>query len=429
MKPILTPALRAWPGCLALGLSVLVAPCAAQSAEGNVRTLRFSGFGSLGAAHISAPADWVYRRELSQPLNTSSTRFDLDTRLGLQVNYTPSSAFELVGQANLRRRAPAAPGSDAVEWAFAAWRPNTDWTLRLGRVNTDAFLMSDYRSVGLAYTFARPPVEFYAQLPASLDGADASWVWNNGNALWRAKAFTGKSRLTFDGNNSLDLRRLLGGMVSREADGLLLRASALQAQLSFTSPDLAPLLAGLDGLNALPVPGLGAQASALRSRLTLDKVKHTYVSVGIRYEPEDWLLGAELRHVTGSVLIKSSAGYASVGRRFGPVTVFGLASRIGSASQPAEAPPWGVQLAPVIGPAAAQQVQFLGSTAALTINGLAPRQSALGLGLRWDLDHARALKLQWDHIRVDANGSFLWGNGSPQAERAQVASVVLDFVF
>jgi hypothetical protein len=94
-------ALRALPSCFALGLSALAGTCAAQSVDGSTDTVRFSGFGSLGVAHVDASEGWVYRRELSQPLNSSSTRLDLDSRLGLQVNYTPSSAFELVGQAIL----------------------------------------------------------------------------------------------------------------------------------------------------------------------------------------------------------------------------------------------------------------------------------------------------------------------------------------
>jgi hypothetical protein len=201
---------RALPGCLALSLSALAGHCAALSADGSVDALRLSGFGSLGVAHVDAPEGWVYRHELSQPLNSSSTRLDLDSRLGLQVNYTPSSAFELVGQAILMRRASAAERTDLVEWAFAAYRPNADWTLRLGRVNMDIFLMSDHRSVGFAYPLARPPVEFYGQLPSSLDGADATRVWSDGNAQWRAKLFSGRSKLAFNGTDKLDLVVLVG---------------------------------------------------------------------------------------------------------------------------------------------------------------------------------------------------------------------------
>jgi hypothetical protein len=92
-------------------------------------------------------------------------------------------------------------------------------------------------------------------------------------------------------------------------------------------------------------------------------------------------------------------------------------------------PAWGAALAPLVGPAGAQQAQFLGTTAALAVNGLSPRQTTWALGTRWDLGDRLALKLQWDHIRVAASGSFLWGNAGTQATRANVGSVALDFIF
>lgn len=429
MNPIRLLAHRALPGWLALGLCALPGSGAAQSADSSADTLRFSGFGSLGVAHIDAPEGWVYRRELSQPLSRNRTRFDLDSRLGLQVNYTPSASIELVGQANLTRRTPAAERGDAIEWAFGAYRPNADWTLRLGRVNLDAFLMSDHRSVGFAYPYARPPVEFYAQLPSSLDGADATRVWNGSDAQWRAKLYAGRSKLAFDTTSTLDMRAVLGAMVSREADGLLTRFSVIQTRLSFSAPDLQPLLAGLGGLTALPLPAVAAQAGELRSRLTLDEVRHTYVSFGARYEVGAWLLGGELMRVTGSVPVSFSAGYATVGRRWGPATVFTVVSRIEKSSPSVAVPDWGATLAPLLGAAGAQQGQFLGTAAALAVNGLSPKQSTVALGARWDLGSQWALKLQWDHIRVAADGSSLWGGASTQATRANVGSVVLDFVF
>lgn len=420
---------RALPGCLALGLSALAGTCAAQSADGSGDTLRFSGFGSFGVAHVDAPEGWVYRRELSQPLNSNRTRLDLDSRLGLQVNYTPSSAFELVGQAILMRRAEGTVATAPVEWAFAAYRPNADWTLRLGRVNGDAFLVSDHRSVGFAYPFARPPVDFYSQVASSLDGADATWVLNSSNAQWRAKVFAGKSKFSIDNRSTIDLRGVLGGMVSHEAQGLLTRFSVYHARVSVNVPALQPLFAGLDSLNALPVAGVVAQASELRTRLTLNDVKHTYVSFGARYDEGDWLLSGELMRVTGSVQVSLWSGYASLGRRLGPVTVFGVVSRAYRDSPLAQPPAWQAQLAPVIGPAAAQQIQSLGSAAAQVINGMGTQQTTLSLGTRWDLGDQLALKLQWDYIRVAANGSSLWGNASTQATRANVGSVVLDFIF
>lgn len=418
---------RAWAVCVVLGLAAHAGPGAAQTADPSSNTLRFSGFGSVGAAHVDAPAGWVYRREVSQSLDTKVGRLDLDSRLGLQVNYAPSASFELVGQVNLRRRAPASTSSDAVEWAFAAYRPDADWTLRLGRVNLDAFLISDHRSVGFAYPYARPPVEFYSSMPTSLDGADLSRVWNVGSGQWRAKALIGSSQVAFEQANKLKLPWLVGGMVSREADGLFTRFSVIQTQLTYASPDLQALRAGLGSLSALPVPSVASQAADLRTRLNLNISKQLYLSVGVRYDVGDWLLSGELTHV--SEQLGYTASYASVGRRFGPVTVFGIVSRLSNPRVALAAPAWQAQLAPLVGAAGAQQAQFLANGAVTAINRLSPQQTTVALGSRWDLSPQMALKVQWDHIRVPANGATLWGRATTQAARANVGTVVLDFVF
>jgi hypothetical protein len=416
------------PFLLGAGLYASVSVCLAQVEVPQISKFRFSGFGTAGFAHVGAPEDWAYRRDVGHSQNRSSQRLDLDSRLGLQMNYAASSDFELVTQVVLNRRAPTAKESSAIEWAFAAYRPNADWTVRLGRVNLDAFLMSDHRNVGFAYLYARPPVEFYAQLPSSLDGVDAVRTWNNEGTLWRAKAFAGQAEKEIGASNPI-LGRVLGGMVSREEDGLLLRASWFQTNLTFRSSELQALTEGLGPLTALPIAGVAAQASALRSRLTVEDIAHNYVSFGTRYTKGDWMLGGELLRVTGSPQIAFSARYASIGRRFGPLTVFGIASRIATSSPPLETPSWTAQLEPALGQTLAQQAQALGEASAYAIKIFRSQQKSLSLGARWDVTPQASLKVQWDHVRVNANGSLLWGNGSTSAARSNVGSVVLDFVF
>ncbi|XVJ68682.1 MAG: hypothetical protein HEQ39_02810 [Rhizobacter sp.] len=402
--------------------------CLAQAELPEYSNFRFSGFGTIGFAHVAAPEGWAYRRDLAHSQSQRSERLDLDSRLGLQLNYVPSPNFELTAQAIVNRRAPAANDGSAIEWAFAAYRPNADWTVRLGRVNLDAFVLSEYRNVGFAYVYARPPVEFYAQLPSSLDGADATRTWNIDGALWRAKAFAGQTKKAI-GDDSLYAGQVFGGMVSREAEGLLLRASLFQANLTFRSAQLRSAADALVSLTALPIPSVAEQAHALRSRLMVEDLRHRYVSLGTRYEARDWVFGGELLRVTGSRQIAFSAEYASIGRRLGPLTVYGLVSRVATTNAPLESPAWTTQLEPVLGPSLAQQAQMLGESSADAIKSFRSRQKSFSLGARWDLASQVSLKLQWDHIRVEPNGSVLWGNASTQPTRANVGSLVVDFVF
>jgi hypothetical protein len=140
-------------------------------------------------------------------------------------------------------------------------------------------------------------------------------------------------------------------------------------------------------------------------------------------------LAGELMRVRGSSSSSFSAGYASIARQFDAVTVYTVASRIASSTPAVVAPDWAVPLTPVIGPAAAQQAQFLGSTAATLANNFRAQQDTLSLGARVDLGPQMALKVQWDRIRVAPNGSVLWDNTSVQPARARMTSVSLDFIF
>lgn len=431
MKPKKRVALSKLPAWLGAALCLLTGAVAAQPAISLTQDLRFSGFGTIGVARIEAPEGWAYGREATQPQNVNPNRADLDTRLGLQLNYAPSPSFEIVGQAILTRRPASASDTSALEWGFAAFRPSPDWTLRLGRVNLDAFTLSDHRNVGFSYPFARPPVEFYTQLASSLDGADIERVWNRDGAHWRTKAFYGRSKIGYDDpSRSATFRDAVGWFISREADGLTLRLNFSQARVGIAAPAQArPLFDGLRGLSALPLPDVAAQASALLQRLSVDGVKHSYVSLGTQYDIGDWQLAGELMRVRGSPSSSFSAGYASIARRFDAVTVYTVASRIASSTPAVVAPDWAAPLTPVIGPAAAQQAQFLGSTATTLANNFRAQQDTLSLGARVDLGAQMALKVQRDRIRVAPNGSVLWGNGSVQPARAHMTSVSLDFVF
>jgi hypothetical protein len=76
-----------------------------------------------------------------------------------------------------------------LEWAYLRWRPWNDLDLRVGRLGLDVFLLSDYRNVGYAYPWMRPPQEFYAPLfPYHLDGADIAQRFHLGEGFLTLKS-------------------------------------------------------------------------------------------------------------------------------------------------------------------------------------------------------------------------------------------------
>lgn len=407
---------------------------AAQAEEADKPTsvggLRLSGFGSLGLSHVDAPAGWGFRRELTQSGTDATWRGDVDTRLGVQLNYALGSQLELVAQAIAKKRGAFAADSDALEWAHISYRPNAEWALRVGRVNVDAFLMADYRNVGYGFTTARPPVELYARLPTTLDGGDVARSWFQGEAQWRVKLMTGSTDIG-DSNFSKAgrLNSVVAGMVSREEGGLLVRASIARARIHFDQTDLQPGLAFLGQLGALPLPAIATQARTLRERLSANGIRAIFSELGVRYELADWQWSAEFVRVSAAPLTTENTAYATLGHRLGdwtPYVGYGVARN----AVPVLSPPvWQEALTPVIGPAGAAQAQLLGNAATGVLNGARLEQSSWSIGVRWDFHPQAALKLQWDRVRVPTGGSSLWTGADGSAARATVATAVVDFIF
>lgn len=410
-------------------LATVMASFTAWNWPASAGELSVHGFGTIGVAQTDKPAGWGYARALNQRTNDDDFRWDLDTVLGIQLNYQPTANLELVSQAAFSRLDPDAKAGDYLELAFLAWRPDADWALRLGRVDLDAYMLSDHRDVGFTYPFIRPPVEYYARMPSSLDGGDISRSWLVGGAQWQTKLFLG-STAGGTGDSRLKLWPLGGLMVSRETDGLLLRISVLRGRTRDNIHALLPLLDGLQQLQQLPVPQVAADAAQMEALLTTRHMRTNYVAAAVAYDRHDWLLTAELNRsrVNGNQAISFTSGYLSIGRRFGPFSVFVTESATERDSRAYQAPDWQTQLA-AMGPQMAQQAQQLANGATIAINNTAPHQSTTSLGVRWDLASRLALKAQWDHVRAPEGGSALWNPTDGRKATADVVAVTLDFVF
>jgi hypothetical protein len=335
-----------------------------------------------------------------------------------------------VSQVVARKRGQYAKGTDAIEWAYATYRPDADWTLRAGRVNVDAFLMADYRNVGYGFMMVRPPVELYSRLPTTLDGADVARSWLVGDAQWRAKLMAGTASIgDVQTGKASRVRRVAGGMVSREEGGLLLRASVSRARIDIDMSNIQAALDALDQLGALPLPAVADQARALRGRLGATHVGATFLELGVRQELSDWQWSAEIVRASARPLTMEKSVYATLGRHVGDFTPYVGYGRASNSVAPVAPPDWQGPLTPVVGPGGAIPAQMLGDAVAAALNNARMQQSTWTLGVRWDFHPQAALKLQWDHVRVQPSGSSLWTGAGGQGGSANVATAAVDFIF
>ena len=408
-------------------MGAILAAVLGQSALAQAEALSIHGFGTLGIAHVDQPADWAYTRSLNQKHNGSSLRADLDSVVGLQLNYRPFAALEFVGQASFARLGDEARSSDFLELGFIAWRPDAGWSVRAGRLNLDAYLISEYRDVGYTHPFIRPPVEFYSRMPNSLDGLDATRTWMTGDAQWRAKAVVGQTSAGI-GERRLKLDPVHGLMLEREDNGLLLRVSALRARTH--TGRLAPLLDALHDMQALPVPQVADEAASLVTALSTSGTYTKYLAAAVAYDRNDWLLQAEVNRAWArkSSAINFNSGYVTVGRRFGAITAYVMESAALRDYDAFVTPDWATPLAG-IDPVLAQQAQGLAAAATTTANKLSGNQFTTSAGLRWDVAPRLALKTQLDIVHTRRDGDGLWHRADGRKADSTILGVAADFVF
>lgn len=405
-------------------LSLLLALAAPAVADDG---LRLSGFGTLGYAYDSR-SDIAPARDISQqPRDGFRTGpgWRLDSRLGVQLEYRLSPGVDLVGQFVVRDHFDSDADS-VTELAYAAFRPHPQLDLRAGRINYDAFLMSDHRNVGYAYPWVRPPAEFYGWIPIfSLNGGDLAYTFDAGDARWRLKAQAGNTRLAIPIGDGYDFKgdHLLGLSLSRETAHWRLKAAYSQFTVGSEVPALTPLHGGLNQVAAAAVPGISGEAARLRRELSFEGARITYATLGAAYDDGTWLAQAEIGRSTASADIVPHAdmAYASLGHRFGDWTPYLLAgrSRPGNDRRHA-ANNWGAFNATLRDPAL------------FTVNTTRIEQDTLSLGTRWDVHRQAALKLQWDHTRIRPSGYGLWWRDlaiNERSSRVNLLSVTLDFIF
>ncbi len=155
---------------LALGaLRACAASAQAATAIGEHFTL--SGFGTLGAVLTNTvDAQFVTPGQTRGATNSPATH--IDSKLGVQLGAKAGDTFSATAQV-LVRDTYQGNWKPGLEWLFGKVQFNPTVAPRVGRIGTPLFAVSDFRNVGYANTFLRPPVNVCGQVAFSnFDGAD-----------------------------------------------------------------------------------------------------------------------------------------------------------------------------------------------------------------------------------------------------------------
>jgi len=405
-----------------LALPLAVSTAYAQDSSG----VRISGFGTGALTWTNSD-----QAEFSRPNQASGARKNVttgvDSNLGLQADYAINSWLSVTGQGLVRKDAEDDFGAE-LSWAFAKARINDELSVRVGRIGLPVFMISDYRNVGYANTFLRPPGELYSQVPfSSINGADVTWQHGFGDTNVTAQLAYGGTESQLVGN-TVDAHRVSALNLVAEHGPLTLRFGRADARLSLnTSTSLNTLLAGLRSA------GTGyrfPQLNQLADELQLNKKKASFTSAGLGLDWNNIVVQTEYaKRKTDSYVNDTSAWYAMAGYRFGKVLPYYIHSELKIDSVPTNSVP---AACPAGYPAACTPTMatLRGGVDTLKNTGIGQgEQSTDTIGVRWDFHRSVALKAQIDRVRPQ-NGHGLFLAPQPGFKGpVTVGAVALDFVF
>lgn len=385
----------------------------AQAQTGGESAFSFSGFATLGV--VGTNTDSGQYVIFSQPRGADkSWSGEVDSKVGLQGTLKANAMFSGTVQLLSKQNGDGnfTPG---IEWAFAKAQLTPALAVRLGRMGGPFFAVSDFRDVGYANTWLRPPQDVYGQVPVShFDGGDVIYQTSLGSTTLTTQLFGGQSKAVVQGTD-LDLKKLMGFNATLELDGgISLRVGHLQGRLTVHNEGLNGLVALMRGV---PLPGWSTAAGQLDPN---DK-KATFSGIGASMDEGNWIANFEYTmRRTDTYAPDTDGWYVTLGHRFGKFTPYATVSRLKQKSSNVDSDV----------PAPTPQLAGLKGAVLSTLAGQARDQKTMAVGVRWDAYRNVAVKGQFERLKPNGNGLFVetqpgFGTGAS----VNVYSLAVDLVF
>ena len=370
---------------------------ASASNSVGIKHFRFSGFATLGVTK-SGDEDLGFHRDLDREgVFDGDWSIAADSLVGVQFDVTVNDQFggavQLVGKDRTEDSL-----ENSVEWAFLRYRLNPNWTVRAGRIGYDLFMLSDYRNVGFAYLWTRPPIEFYAPLTfTGFNGGDIAWAGGFGGGTLTGKIAYGNTACTFNilGNLvDIEARNIIAATLSWESDRWQFKLNASDTQVGEKGgffPGSAPLANILQ-----QVSPIWPEVSRVLDDFYVSNSHIFYYAAGLAYNSNPWQIQAEISRTDPKLNLYPSTlqAYVSAGYKVQAFTPYLMISG-GQVQEDAKQAPD----APVL-PSAPQisgQLVAIQQGVQSVYDALNTDQTTLTAGMRWDIRYDTALKVQLDH--------------------------------
>lgn len=397
---------------ISAGVALTLAGAAAHAGDIN-DTFSIRSYGTLGIVHSdNDQADYV-SGNLIQPRGAGYSdpwSTDVDSKLALQLDARLtdrlSAVVQLVSEAS----------------------SNNSWDGDANKRYVPSLMDAEFRKVGFARHWIRPPVEVYGTMPFnSTDGIDITHRAALGSGSNGLRAHYGVQSLRTETTKAQVT--LWGVSDTLELGDFVARVAYLNTEWQSPGEGFGPLFEGFAALAGMFPSGQAAANEALRLERSLNPAnpqKMENYSLGLAYDPGDWFVQSEITRSESSGMIASSTfGYVTGGYRFGGFTPYATFSRIDTDSRHEEIPLAGLPR-PALGLANVINGMLDGMT-----NGTSGQQT-IAVGVRWDFMSGFALKAQYDRVDLDAGSTGLFANEQPGFEagsNVNVFGLALDYVF
>ena len=383
-------------------------------ARGLRDVFKFSGFGTLGVAGSDNDrADFI--SNMVQPNGAGYTRdwsATVDSRIGVQLTYLPTDKFSAVLQVTAEQEYDNSWEPD-VEWAFLQYAFTPNLSLRAGRMVLPLYMFSEYRKVGFALPWIRPPGELYNVPSHTMDGLGVLYTNHFGEVNY-----------TFYGTYGKDDSRSPDGSDTKARKGLTLSNTFEYKDTTFRAAYSRTKLTieNLDDLFAI-YRVFGPEGEEIYDEFSIRDREYAQFTLGVWHDPGKWFVGGEWsRAFSDTFLQPGNSWYVTGGYRLNKFTPYLTYSqtRLSHGSIPmlsaASGPPF------VVGP--------LNDILVAVVRPI--RQSTVTVGTRWDFAENAAFKVQLDHIMTEENSNSNFINVQPNfdyGDSVNVLSLTVDFVF
>ncbi|MCK5889663.1 MAG: hypothetical protein KAG19_06955 [Methylococcales bacterium] len=424
-----------------LGFSILALSLVASSvvkADGDYPNWSVKGFGSIGLARSDNNTIGFYRDRTSTRAVKKSFDIATDSRLGLQLDVDINDDWHFTTQFIARDHAGNFFEQN-LDWAFIKWSPTAfdGLEVRAGRLGVDAFLLSDYRNVGYAYPWIRPPQDFYANIPLThYDGLDIkkTFFLEDGELAFKVGAGYTSTRLSeYYLNLDLEGPFLMANVVYATGDwrfragyGHIWQTEDIEDKNFYRLRD-----AMTNPVNNFLIPNLNELTSVTHMKDT----SLQFMSLGTAYDDGTWLVHAETSFIKedGQQAFNPDvvSAYLSIGRRISDVTLHARYGVAHSFHKTVNAPDINPAL---VGSEAEPFIRGMSQQLVSGLNEQAIEQQSLSIGLRWDFYQKMAFKAEWTHYWLGDNGEFssLWQYEEPRQttpNHVNLVSFGIDFIF